>query len=390
MKVSKQHFYDIADWVESQRHDLIQVLTSISSHEAADDEVTRAVKALRGVEQEWDYLEQAPHLFRLSIMQPTNVLLYSYVLYGLIPGVKFDEVFIKTSQKVSAPAKEIHEMFSSQFPANINLGYMTHEGFRKYLLPTSDVLVHTGSYNNALDLETELRNDQLFLFFGSGVNPFIVGPDADIDLAVRGSIDAHVFNSGQDCLCSNVFFVHESVLEHYLQTLKQKIADVSVGDRSDPSARVNPLFYDLGSDVLELFRQGDYQNLYGSEIDVNTGTIPPTVLLHPDISTAANVEFFCPVFYIVPYRQTEEIITYLEKPGNIEHAMGANVYGDPDVIGAIQDTHMVATNSTIFDIEDGNTPFGGSGVRANHVFYKGERIARPILISKELSLSSKD
>ena len=385
MSLSKQHFYDIADWTESQRRSLIHVLTSISSHEAANDEVTAAVKTLRSVELEWGYLEQAPHLYRLSVMQPTNILLYSYVLYGLIPGVKFDEVFIKTSQKVSDPAKEIHRMFSSQFPTNIKLGYMTHEGFRKYLLPTSDVLVHTGSYANALDLEAELREDQLFLFFGSGINPFIVGSDADIDAAVNGSIDVRVFNSGQDCLCSNVFFVHESVLDKYLQTLNRKLSDVSVGDRTDPSARVNPLFYDLSKDVLEFFCQKDYKIVYGSEIDVRSEIIHPTVLLHPDISTAANVEFFCPVFYVVPYRQSEEIVSYLQKPGNIEHAMGASVYGAPDIVAALQESYMLAVDETIFDIEDGNKPFGGSGIKANYIVYKGQRIARPLLISKELA-----
>ncbi len=387
--IDVEYFHRIGRFLECKRTELSDILISISSYEAAADEIYRSIRTLHGVEKERKYLEKARTLCRLSVMQPSNVLLYSYVLYGIIPGIKFDEVFFKCSAKVSDAAKEIHALISSHFPLNIQLGYMSHEGFQQHLIPTSDVLIHTGAYSNAIELEKRLEKDQLFLFFGSGINPFIVGQKADLTAAVEGSLKARLFNSGQDCLCSNIFFVHESVLGQYIQKLRERLALLHVGDRTNRSARVNPLFYQLEEKVLHLFESEKYEQVYGKEMDLKKRVVPPTIILHEDISTAVNIEFFCPVFYIVPYRTMEEIVAYLGKQGNVEHAMATSIYGERPLARILQETHMIAHDKTIFDIEDGNIPFGGFGIKAGHVYYKGQRTARPLLVSKELYLASK-
>lgn len=48
-----------------------------------------------------------------------------------------------------------------------------------------------------------------------GNAPFIVFDDADIDQAVLGAIASKFRNSGQTCICTNRFYVHEKIYENF-------------------------------------------------------------------------------------------------------------------------------------------------------------------------------
>src|SRR3954462_13660942 len=83
---SQGHDLDLTaiDVLLRHREELIAVLCEAATHRAAGDELPRAVRALAGAAAEvarWRPARQS----RLVVFMPSNNVLYSYVLFGLIP-----------------------------------------------------------------------------------------------------------------------------------------------------------------------------------------------------------------------------------------------------------------------------------------------------------------
>ena len=65
-----------------------------------------------------------------------------------------------------------------------------------------------------------MRGDGQKVSLETGGNaPFIVFDDADLDAAVQGAIASKYRNSGQTCVCTNRFYVHEAVYDQFAQKL---------------------------------------------------------------------------------------------------------------------------------------------------------------------------
>ena len=90
---------------------------------------------------------------------------------------------------------------------------------------------------------------------------------------------------------------------------------------------------------------------------------------------------------VIHYQTADELKDTFKKGYFIERAMGASIYGDDvqKLYQVLSRKHLVSVNETLFDIEDGNKPFGGYGPMANYVSYKKELHIKPILLSKMVS-----
>lgn len=78
-----------------------------------------------------------------------------------------------------------------------------------------------------------------------GNAPFIVFESADIDLAVSGAFASKFRNTGQTCVSSNRFFVHEKVYEQFLEKLVTKIErEIKMGDGDKQGVTHGPLIKD--------------------------------------------------------------------------------------------------------------------------------------------------
>ena len=62
-----------------------------------------------------------------------------------------------------------------------------------------------------------------------GNAPFIVFDDADLEAAVAGAMAAKYRNSGQTCVCTNRFLVHDSVYDAFAEKLAVASAKLKVG-----------------------------------------------------------------------------------------------------------------------------------------------------------------
>jgi succinate-semialdehyde dehydrogenase/glutarate-semialdehyde dehydrogenase len=78
-----------------------------------------------------------------------------------------------------------------------------------------------------------------------GNAPFIVFEDADIDSAVEGAFASKYRNAGQTCVCTNRFYVQESVYEEFATKFAAKVKTAKVGNGFADGVNQGPLIEPL-------------------------------------------------------------------------------------------------------------------------------------------------
>ncbi|HEY4541634.1 MAG TPA: NAD-dependent succinate-semialdehyde dehydrogenase, partial [Noviherbaspirillum sp.] len=74
-----------------------------------------------------------------------------------------------------------------------------------------------------------------------GHAPFIVFEDADLDAAVEGALASKYRNAGQTCVCTNRFYVHESIHDAFVERFAAAAAKIKVGNGFEQGVAQGPL-----------------------------------------------------------------------------------------------------------------------------------------------------
>ncbi|MDG3011632.1 aldehyde dehydrogenase family protein [Rhodococcus sp. D2-41] len=74
-----------------------------------------------------------------------------------------------------------------------------------------------------------------------GKSPNIVFADADLDLAVEGSLNAWLFNHGQCCVAGTRLFVEGTIFDEFTRAVADAASQVKIGPGLDPSTQLGPL-----------------------------------------------------------------------------------------------------------------------------------------------------
>jgi acyl-CoA reductase-like NAD-dependent aldehyde dehydrogenase len=383
---SQGHDLDLTaiDVILRRREELVAVLCEAATHRAAVDELRRSLRALAGAAAELARWRPARQ-HRLAVFMPSNNILYSYVLFGLIPMLYCDRVVMRPSRRVSAVTAAVHRIIASDpampDPPPIVLSPASQRQFLAELRAT-DVVIFTGRPENAAQVAA--RNaDGTLLTFGSGTNPVVVGPDADLDVALPDLMAARLYNSGQDCLCPDVILVHGDVLADFVRRLCDAAARLVIGPRAAPDTDVAPLTYHDVAPAVRAFLSARSDIVLGGRVDVERRLVEPTVVVRPWTEDPPP-EFFAPVFNIVRYDDPDDVRRWLCSPSQLNRGMYLSVYGEPALTDPVIGTSVTLPGRTTFDAEDGNRPFGGYGPEAGAVHRDGLRVGRPLLLSAEL------
>jgi aldehyde dehydrogenase (NAD+) len=199
-----------------------------------------------------------------------------------------------------------------------------------------------------------------------------------------------LFNSGQDCLGPDAVFVAEPVLEPFVDQLVARLERLRFGPYRDAAADYGPISYDGAlADVAQVLHR--YQSLirHGGTVDFRSRRVVPTVLVSRLGEEPEPTEFFAPVFNVVSYQDESALVRTLTATGYADRALGASVYGDGGGTGkltaALRRRHTVTVDEPLTAVDDGNRAFGGWGPIANHVSYRGQRRAQPILMSQTVA-----
>ncbi|MCK9388684.1 MAG: NAD-dependent succinate-semialdehyde dehydrogenase [Sulfuritalea sp.] len=197
-----------------------------------------------------------------------------------------------------------------------------------------------------------------------GNAPFIVFDDADLDAAVAGAMASKYRNSGQTCVCSNRFLVHEKVHDAFAQKLAAAVGKLKVGNGLDDGVTQGPLIDGAAlAKVEELLADAVAQGarvLCGGKRHARGGTFyEPTVLAGATPAMRlAREEIFGPVAPIFSFRDEADAI---RMANDTEFGLAAYFYSRDIArawrVGEALDYGMVGVNSGLISSEV--APFGG-------------------------------
>ncbi|WP_431824137.1 NADP-dependent succinate-semialdehyde dehydrogenase [Burkholderia sp. F1] len=197
-----------------------------------------------------------------------------------------------------------------------------------------------------------------------GNAPFIVFDDADLDAAVQGAIASKYRNSGQTCVCTNRFYVHEAVYDQFAQKLAAAVGQLKVGLGTEPGVTQGPLINEAAvlkveAHIEDALAKGATVVTGGKRHALGHGFFEPTVLtgVTPAMKVAKE-ETFGPLAPLFRFGSDDEVIRLAN---DTEFGLAAYFYsrdiGRVWKVAEALEYGMVGVNTGLISNEV--APFGG-------------------------------
>jgi coniferyl-aldehyde dehydrogenase len=315
----------------------------------------------------------------VGIVSPWN---YPYNLtagplaYALAAG---NRVFIKPSEATPRTSALMSSLFTEAFgPDLVAVAEGGPEVAAAFTRLPFDHLIFTGSTSIGRHVARAAAENltPVTLELG-GKSPVIVHESFPVEKAAGRIVFGKMINAGQTCIAPDYILVHESKRDALVEAIANEIPQryPSLAANPDYTAVVNDRHRDrIASLVHDAEAKGARRievNPAAEKFDDGVGKFPPTMLI--DVSDEMKVmqeEIFGPVLPIVPYRNLEEAIEYVNarpRPlalyyfdhdrGRAEDVLSRTVSG-----GAV-------VNDCLLQFAAETLPFGGvgpSGIGAYH------------------------
>lgn len=213
------------------------------------------------------------------------------------------------------------EAFRDSFPAGvINVIYGSGRETVSALMASGkvDIFAFIGTNKAASDLKKlHPKPHRLRAALGlDAKNPGIVLPEVDLDNAVNEAITGSLSFNGQRCTALKILFVHEAVVDSFIEKFNRKLETLKPGMPWEPGVTLTPLPEKGKTDYLRSLvedatsKGAKVVNAQGGE--TRSSFFYPAVLypVTPEMRVYTE-EQFGPVVPIVPYRFLETVIDYV-------------------------------------------------------------------------------
>lgn len=278
-------------WKETDRAERVRVLIKTAdlvaecADELAETMTLEMGKTVTDAKAEVAYTEgyfrwfaqllEGPQSFNVRSSKPDKSISLTYEPVGVcglitpwnfplaIPGRKIAAAIAAGCTVVLKPAHECslsawklaYLMKQAGLPDGcLNLVFGQGESIGKLLLHSSKVrkVSFTGSTEVGKKLYRQAADTvkKLTLELG-GHAPLIVCSDADMDVAIQGSIDAKLRNSGQTCIAPNRIFIEDSIFDDFVEGLIEKIKHLKVGDPLNPETNLTNILHPSSAKKVE-------------------------------------------------------------------------------------------------------------------------------------------
>lgn len=154
-----------------------------------------------------------------------------------------------------------------------------------------------------------------------GKSPMLVFKDAIIDDAVSAAINGNFYSSGQICSNGTRVFVHQSVMEEFLQKLKSRSENANIGDPLDEAVNFGPMVSEAQMNkvlsYIEIAKSEGARLICGGErLDREGFYLAPTVFADvTDDMTIAREEIFGPVMSVLSFEYEEDALARANATG---------------------------------------------------------------------------
>ena len=241
-----------------------------------------------------------------------------------------NQVLVKFSSKGAGLMGLMEEIYRPIFGNAIRFYRARGKAFMKEALknPDCSAVVFFGFDQHVLPYQEAFRQSgKKFIFEGPGADPFIVFPDADLQVALADLMAAKFAYSGQTCTAPKRIFIHKAIYEQFLKMIAAKVEGLLVGDARDRSVDVTSLASNLAVDrikaaLAEAVAKGA-KILAGGKIEGNL--VYPTVIQNAtDDMLGMKEEVFGPVLFTSSFSEREVVVA---RAKNHQYGLRASVYG---------------------------------------------------------------
>ena len=197
-----------------------------------------------------------------------------------------------------------------------------------------------------------------------GNAPLVIFDDADLDVAVEGSLLAKMRNGGAACTAANRFFVHEKIHDRFVDAFTKRMSSLVLGDGLDPKTHVGALVSRKEQDHVAALVDGAVAEgatvaCGGKRASDKSFGYHPTVLT--DVKFGASIlqeEIFGPVAPIVRFTDADDILAHCNA---VDHGLVSYVFtrdvGRGLKFAEALETGMIGLNRGL--VSDPAAPFGG-------------------------------
>lgn len=319
------------------------------------DYITDTINALKELDRRSSRFELEQDTLGQIRRVPMGVALcmgpYNYPLNEtfttLIPAlIMGNTVVFKPAKLGVLLIRPLLEAFRDSFPAGvINVIYGSGRETVSALMASGkiDIFAFIGTNKAASDLKKlHPRPHRLRAALGlDAKNPGIVLPQVDLDNAVNEAVTGSLSFNGQRCTALKILFVHEDVVDSFIEKFNQKLLTLKPGMPWEDGVSLTPLpepgkvdyLHALVADAEE--KGAKVVNVHGG---ASRGSFFYPAVLYP-VNTAMRVyheEQFGPVVPIVPYRDLDTVIDYVLES---DFGQQLSIFGtDPLEVGRLVDT----------------------------------------------------
>jgi len=398
------YLYKMADNLERRLHEVAETMTKEMGKTFAEakGETMRGVAILRyyageGMRKTGDVIPATDSqalmfttrvpLGVIGVISPWNFPV-AIPIWKMAPALIYgNAVVIKPAQEASVTAAKIIEcMGESGIPAGV-VNMVTGAGSEvgTAIVNHSDVngITFTGSNATGKRIgQAALARGAKYQLEMGGKNPVIIAADADLDLAVEGTISGGLRSTGQKCTATSRVFVQEEVYDAFKGRLLEKVKEITIGNGMEGSTWMGPCASESQlKTVLSYIEKGKAEGatlLYGGKRHTENGNedgfyVQPTIF--EDVTNGmaiAQEEIFGPVLALIKVNTIEEALAL---SNDVEFGLSASIYTKDigTMLSFINETDagLVRINAETAGVEL-QAPFGGMKQSSSHSREQGQ------------------
>lgn len=198
-----------------------------------------------------------------------------------------------------------------------------------------------------------------------GKSPLIVFDDADLDRALDATVWGMFSFNGERCTANSRLFLHKNIKDLFVEKLKERVENITIGDPMDASTQLGPLIdkghFNKVSKYIEIAKQEGCKVIQGVVPDeVKAGNfVPPTLLLNATNNMrVSQEEIFGPVMTVIEFETEEEVIA---AANDVQYGLAGYVWTN-DLKRGHRVAHAVEAGMlwvNAQNVRDLRIPFGG-------------------------------
>ncbi|WP_127572608.1 aldehyde dehydrogenase family protein [Paenibacillus xylaniclasticus] len=368
----------------TNREFILHCLTKVETFQTASIEMQWVFQALEYYENMKDKFAQRDPIGTVYVSSPQNLPLYSFLIYVFGPALVGNKIVLRLSSKTANITKEIIKKCALDDLIDLEISELGAAEFIEEASIKADCLIFTGSYTNSVNITRKLNSNVKYIYNGSGNCSFVIGSDANIQLAVGHLMRSKFFNSGQDCMATERLYVHKNIYSDVINEVIKKFNELKIGRNIDVDTDIGEILsfknlsdidriIDEGKGIVNVIQRGGFSGAY---------YVPCLLECLPD-SPIVQQEKYGPILPVITYNNNNELLEFLS---NDEYGLGITLFGfnNTKFINKLNYGQIVLNNN-IYEFESIARPFGGFK-RSGFVMQNGKIFSGPIYLPYETSV----